>query len=255
MQQRQRMRQMDQSTAATHIQASYRGKKTRGMTKEELVVQATLAAEAAASAATAAAKAAEAVAATPPVVVDGKEVAPPSEEDEAEPEGLYAEIDRDRLCCDILNTSVMAALVGGFALSNMVQRGDSFLEYMIYLMSCFAVHASTCSALTSALLYRVVVRMRDEAVPEWAANHKLLISMPLMKFGMGTVSYLASVILLSLHDLEPSFPFAMTCLAIGLMSMSTVFATVAVIAWPDVKKALAPRSKKPVGKRVAPHGA
>ena len=52
-------------------------------------------------------------------------------------------IDRDRLCCDILNTSVMAALVGGFALGNMQPMGASFLENLIYTMSCFSVHACT----------------------------------------------------------------------------------------------------------------
>merc|ERR1711907_255416 len=44
-------------------------------------------------------------------------------------------IDRDRLCCDILNTSVMAALVGGFALGNMVLGSDGHtLDNIIYLL-------------------------------------------------------------------------------------------------------------------------
>ena len=124
--------------------------------------------------------------------------------------------------------------------------GETTLENLIYLASCFAVHACTCSALTSALLYRVAVRMDDEAVPAWAKAHPLLLMLPLGKFGMGCVSYLASVILLSFRDLDHSAWTQYACLAIGLMSMSTVFMTVAIIAMPEgMFKRAAPR-------RVAP---
>ena len=125
--------------------------------------------------------------------------------------GLEAEIDRERLCCDILNTAVMGALVGGFALSNMTSSGDgNTLDNLIYLFSCLSVHACTCSCLTSALLYRTAVRMRDDAVAAWAAAHKLLLMLPLAKFGMGCVSYLLSVILLSFRDLDHSSTFQYT---------------------------------------------
>ena len=43
--------------------------------------------------------------------------------------------------------------------------------------------------MTSALLYREVVRMQDDTVPAWAGKPKnrLLILMPIAKFGMGCV--------------------------------------------------------------------
>ena len=174
--------------------------------------------------------------------------------------GLEAEIDRERLCCDILNTAVMGALVGGFALSNMTSSGDgNTLDNLIYLFSCLSVHACTCSCLTSALLYRTAVRMRDDAVAAWAAAHKLLLMLPLAKFGMGCVSYLLSVILLSFRDLDHSSTFQYTCLIIGVMSMCTVCMTVAVVAPPTaitkaVTSPLRPKPRKARGSGSA-HGA
>ena len=172
-------------------------------------------------------------------------------------DSIFADLDRERLCCDVLNTSVMAALVGGFALSNMVAPGESTIEYVIYTMSCFAVHACTCSALTSALLYRTVVRMKDECVAEWAGKpmNKMLLMMPLMKFGMGCVSYLGSVIVLSWKDqsYSPSGEalfFRLLCLVIGVMSMSTVLMTCVVIFG---KEALPKRKPPKRLTRVAPH--
>jgi hypothetical protein len=166
---------------------------------------------------------------------------------------LAVVVDRERVCSDILNTSVMAALVGGFALSNMQSPLDPTpLEHTIYLASCLAVHACTCSALTSALLYRVAVRMHDDAIPAWAARNRVLLTLPLAKFGMGCVSYLASVVLLSFRDLSESVAFQYAGLAIGLMSMSTVFATVGIIATQQQREQRQHAAGTRIA-RVAPH--
>ena len=230
-------RQMDQAQAATVIQASMRGRMARLESAEKVQrAEQALAANDLASAQKIMKEisddAAEAVRAAEASHIGGSK---------------YAEPDRERLCCDILNTAVMAALIGGFALTNMTISGTTTLEMVVYTMSCFAVHACTCSALTSALLYRTAVRLEDEAVPKWAADHKFLLSLPLQKFGMGCVAYLGSVIVVSFKDLSASQPFQLACLAIGIMSMSTVFVTVAVILWEDLPK----RETKMT--RVAPH--
>ena len=162
-----------------------------------------------------------------------------------------AELDRDRVCSDVLNTSVMAALVGGFVLGNMQPSGSNTLDHVIYLASCLSVHACTCSALTSALMYRVVVRMEDDSVPRWAASHPLLLLLPLAKFGMGCVAYLLSVILISFRDLEESAAFQYACLVIGVMSMSTVFATVAVLAMPEAASRWRPGSRSSAASAAA----
>ena len=89
-------------------------------------------------------------------------------------------------------------------------------------------------------------RFREEIVPAWAKSHKILIMLPPAKFGMGCLSYLGSVVLISFRDLAESPVFQYVCLIIGVMSMSTVLATVAIIYGPRTP------SKQRI-KRVAPH--
>ena len=84
---------------------------------------------------------------------------------------------------------------------------------------------------------------------------KLSKGMPLMKFGMGCVSYLGSVIVLSWKDqsYSPSGEalfFRLLCLVIGVMSMSTVLMTCVVIFG---KEALPKRKPPKRLTRVAPH--
>jgi len=140
--------------------------------------------------------------------------------------------ERERVLNDVVNTGVMAALIGGFALGNLQ---DSFVDgttlgTLIYVCSVFSVHACTCSALTSALLYRKINGMSEEATSAWAAKRGFILIMPIMKFGMGCVVYLVSVLLLSYRALESNTVARYIALGIGIMSMSTVFMTVALLA-------------------------
>lgn len=80
----------------------------------------------------------------------------------------------------------------------------------------------TCSALTSALLYRHLSNMPDEHVDPWVNKWKLLLLVPLMKFGMGTLSYMISVIFTAWRDLETVELWKYFTLAIGTMSMASV---------------------------------
>lgn len=126
---------------------------------------------------------------------------------------------------DITNTGVMAALVGGFALSS-VQSGSfdhegSDMDNVAYLMLIFAVHACTCSALTSALIYRSVNIKSDSEVPPWSIANWMILMMPMGKFGMGCASYIISVIFMSWRSLEVAPTSRAVALAIGLGSMST----------------------------------
>ena len=97
---------------------------------------------------------------------------------------------------DITNTGVMAALIGGFALSNVqattteFEPGTAAIDSATYLLTLLAVHACTCSALTSALLYRTVNAMGPLQVPPWAHRNWVLLLMPMAKFGMGTAAYI-----------------------------------------------------------------
>jgi len=152
------------------------------------------------------------------------------------------EFNRERLLNDILNTAVMGALVGGFALSQLqlevYDEAPDALDIAVYMTGCVSVHACTCSCLTSALLYRATNKLPDEACAGWAKDHPILLMMPLAKFGMGCISYLLSVICFSLRSLQLA-PFWMwASFGVGVMSMSTVFATVAILSWPHIKEQL-----------------
>ena len=155
------------------------------------------------------------VAATPPMAVTSKEI----------------------VLNDITNTGVMAALIGGFALGN-VQNGDfnvneSVVDTIDYLLLIFAVHSCTCSALTSAILYRVVNAKGDDAVPPWAARNHILLLAPMAKFGMGCSAYILSVLFSSFRTLhEVPIPQAIA-LFIGISSFATVLATITKLYFYD----------------------
>ena len=131
-------------------------------------------------------------------------------------------VDRERLLNDILNTGVMGALIGGFALSNVQQSYDmdKALDIAIYMCSFVAVHACTCSAVCAALLYRVANALPESDTPRWAAKNAMMLKMPMMKFGFGCLSYLLSVVLISWKDLAQVEAWQVAALVIGLMSMS-----------------------------------
>lgn len=57
------------------------------------------------------------------------------------------EHDKEKICHDVLNTSVMAAIIGGFALSNLQSFEDpdyknNIFDLIIYLFSNVAVRSS-----------------------------------------------------------------------------------------------------------------
>jgi hypothetical protein len=142
-------------------------------------------------------------------------------------EGL---LDHAHLLNDILNTSVMAALIGGFALNSMnVGDAGETLDYAAYVLTCIAVHACTCSAITSAFLYRLINSTPEEGVFEFQKRYKLLLMVPVAKFGGGCICYLISVVIRSWQDLkEKTFP-RMLVLVVGVGSVSMVFMTLTFI--------------------------
>jgi len=144
-------------------------------------------------------------------------------------------VDRERLCNDLTNTSVISALVGGFALSSLQMFSEHHnkpnLDLTIYILTVFSVHACTCATLTSAILYRVVNALDDNRLVDWARGKRWLLTLPIVKFGMGCFVYLASVVLLSYRDLaeEGQEGARWVAVVIGLMSMSSVVMAVYMI--------------------------
>jgi hypothetical protein len=149
---------------------------------------------------------------------------------------LIAPVDRERLTNDLLNTAVMAALIGGFALSNITapneeDDGDWWLsaDIWVYLLYLMAVHACTCSALISAFLYAAVNQMQDDAVEEWAKNYWLLLYVPMIKFVMGVMAYMVSIIVASWRDLEGYSAPQGIALAMGIMGVTSVWVVFFII--------------------------
>lgn len=141
-----------------------------------------------------------------------------------------SDLDRERALNDCTNTGVMAALVGGFALGS-IQSAQEFYDFstdnqfIVYILSVVAVHACTCSAITSALLYREINFLEPEEVAVWTSQNAMMMMMPMMKFAMGCGAYLLSVIYISLVTLE-EYPLSRNVtVIIGIMSMSTVVMT------------------------------
>lgn len=141
---------------------------------------------------------------------------------------------------DVTNTGVAAALVGGFALSA-IQGGhyefrESIIDNIIYLLLVMGVHANTCSALTSAILYREINAKSDDDALAWAQKNWILMMAPAMKFGMGTVAYIISVIFFSYRFLEEVPITQFIACFIGVSSMMTVFMTIYMVYKPEEPK-------------------
>ena len=109
---------------------------------------------------------------------------------------------------DLVNTGVMAAVIGGFALSNLQAYPEAPrpVDTLIYLLNVVAVHACTCSSLASALLYMSVNNLVESKFELWARAFpwNLLLLMPTPKFVVGTAFYLLGVLVLSWRDLRRS---------------------------------------------------
>ena len=106
-------------------------------------------------------------------------------------------IQRETLADKVTQTAALAAFIGGFAFSKLQLQSNDTISLVLYVMTVFSVHACTCSALTSAILYGVIQSLREEDVVAWAATktNKLLLMLPMAKFGMGCAVYLLTVVL------------------------------------------------------------
>ena len=64
---------------------------------------------------------------------------------------------RAALLSQVTQTAGLGAIIGGFAFSRLTEPAPDAptLDLALYVVTCFAVHACTCSALTSAILFRV----------------------------------------------------------------------------------------------------
>jgi len=126
----------------------------------------------------------------------------------------------------------IAAFIGGFSLS--ASNGNDMentVEVVAWVLAIIAVHACTCAALTSAFLYRALSVEADEKACAWAEDHPWLLQLPFLKFAMGVVCYLTSVVLMSyskssVND-QPVARFITTFM--GIMSIMMAAGTASMV--------------------------
>lgn len=136
---------------------------------------------------------------------------------------------------DLMNTGVMAAVIGGFALSNLQSfpKDATTIDVVIYMINVVAVHMNTCSSLCSALLYMCVNNLVEEKVEAWKQKipWKILLLFPTPKFVIGTAFYLIGVLLLSWRDLGGHGGWRIGALIFGTMTVIMVFMTASIVTW------------------------
>jgi len=130
---------------------------------------------------------------------------------------------REQVMNDMMNTSVMGALIGGFALGNLTAHNlstEADLDNVIYMLNVVAIHASTCSSLTSAFVYRHVNYLSEGEAAEWCVTWSFLTKLPIGKFAMGCISYMTSVLLITYRGLVGLVQIF--AVVVGLMSIASV---------------------------------
>ena len=144
---------------------------------------------------------------------------------------LFA-MDYDKYRDDQMNTGVIAALLGGFALTNsweMELRPNSAVDSVMYVLAILAVHACTCSALTSAFLYRALTCNDPKLAVLWMRKHPFLAKLPYTKFVVGTLAYIVSVILIAWKELSEEYVARIITLVIGVMSACVAALTIGFV--------------------------
>merc|ERR1719446_2020045 len=93
--------------------------------------------------------------------------------------------------------------------------------------------------------------MEDAAVTEWAKKYKVILMFPMMKFVMGTMCYMLSVILTSWRDLDGDDLAQTLALVIGIMSVGMVWAAFFLIQHSKISGSTIKKAPKPKGNTVA----
>ena len=135
------------------------------------------------------------------------------------------QIDYDKYREDQLNTGVISALISGFNLINSweLERQGNKIDTITYVSAISAVHACTCSALTSAFIYRALTLSDPGKAVLWMKKHNFSAKMPIIKFIGGTMFYLISVVLVAWKGLSDEFEAKVASFAIGAISASVAF--------------------------------
>ena len=152
------------------------------------------------------------------------------EDDDEDDAAAAAEIESqyEKYRDDQMNTGVIAALIGGFALTNSWEMGVEVEDYdpnviietvetrnlsvIAYVLAICAVHACTCSALVSAFLYRNLTRMKSpQDAVQWVHRHPILIETPFYKAGNFISCTIISQLRIVFYLVHSSSKVILTC--------------------------------------------
>ena len=88
-------------------------------------------------------------------------------------------MDFDRYRDDQLNTGVIAALIGGFSLTNSweMEFAGPLIDTATHVLAIIALHSCTCSALVSPFLYRALTRSDPDEAVRWMEEHCIVASL------------------------------------------------------------------------------
>ena len=152
----------------------------------------------------------------------------------------------DKLRDDQMNTGIIAALVGGFALANSweINLEGGMMMIIAYSLSIMAVQTCTCAALVSAFLYRnLTMQPTFRKGVEWIERHSVLAVLPWYKFLVGTLCFVVSVCLISWRVLVISMGARTIVIIVGVSSCCLVIYTLLVVQM-DYDPEDADKSKK-----------
>eukprot|EP00756_Hemistasia_phaeocysticola_P048967 Hpha_TRINITY_DN23385_c0_g1::TRINITY_DN23385_c0_g1_i1::g.96947::m.96947 len=137
-----------------------------------------------------------------------------------------AEVDRDRLCSNVVNLLVMSSVVGGFALNRLEEKvKNTFLDNIIFAGNMVAVNLCAIACVFSALLYHKTMGLNAKTKNVWVTRNFGVYKYPMIAFGMGVVVYIISVLFLSYRDLSPTRATQLFATIFGAMAVMMVMMT------------------------------
>mmetsp|Transcript_22415 Transcript_22415/g.25751 ORF Transcript_22415/g.25751 Transcript_22415/m.25751 type:complete len:206 (-) Transcript_22415:96-713(-) len=145
-------------------------------------------------------------------------------------------MDYEKYRDDQLNTGVIAALLGGFALTNSWEidvREGTRLDCIMYALAIIAAHVCTCSAVTSAILYRTLTHNDPKQAVLWMRKHPLLARLAYQKLVIGISLYIVSVMLIAWKELSNDMVPRIITLVIGVLSATFAAATFFFVHYTD----------------------
>jgi hypothetical protein len=119
-----------------------------------------------------------------------------------------------------LPPATISALVGGFALTTLVETDMRSSDVMVSVSAmCFyaAVHACTFSACAGAWIFQMLNTMDDKKAERWVAKRSYAVKSPWISFAMGAMCYIVGVVVFTAINVGPN-PYKLT-VVIGVAAL------------------------------------